>query len=108
MQEKENVTKEIKKDNKQDLQADNKFIIGMKILTLIMLAFASYYHTSLPREAARIGNAIGSAFGIYIVLMLLTYLPLLLIKNKDKRREVSAIIIFALSLIYAIYIGFLI
>ena len=102
------ITKGTKTGNKQDLQADNKFIIGMKILTLIMLAFAAYYHTSLPREAARIGNAIGSAFGIYIVLMLLTYLPLLLIKDKNKRREVSAIIIFALSLIYVIYIGFLI
>ena len=106
MQENENVTKETKADNNKNLQADNKFIIEMKILTLIMLSFSAYYHTSLPRLAARIGNAIGSALGIYIVLMLLTYLPLLLIKNKNKRREVSAILIFAISLIYSVYLLF--
>ena len=106
MQENENVTKETKADNNKNLQADNKFIIEMKILTLIMLSFSAYYHTSLPRLAARIGNAIGSALGIYSVLMLLTYLPLLLIKNKNKRREVSAILIFAISLIYSVYLLF--
>lgn len=106
MQENENVTKETKTDNKNELQADNKFIIEMKILTLIMLSFSAYYHYYLPREAARIGNAIGSALGIYIVLMLLTYFPLLLIKNKDKRREVSAILIFVLSLICSVYLLF--
>ena len=106
MQENENVTKETKTDNNKNLQADNKFIIGMKILTLIMLSFSAYSHTYLPRLAARIGNAIGSALGIYIILMLLTYLPLLLIKNKNKRREVSAILIFAISLIYSVYLLF--
>ena len=106
MQENENVTKETKTDNNKNLQADNKFIIEMKILTLIMLSFSAYYHTYLPRLAARIGNAIGLALGIYIILMLLTYLPLLLIKNKNKRREVSAILIFVISLIYSVYLLF--
>ena len=36
MQENENVTKETKTDNNKNLQADNKFIIEMKILTLIL------------------------------------------------------------------------
>ena len=45
-----------------------------------------------------------SAFGTYIVLMLLTSLPLMLVKNKDKRRKVSVILIFVLSLIYSTYL----
>ncbi len=88
--------------NSDNAKTNNKkYYILLKICTLIILAVSEFFNVKMPNQSAQIGYAIGSALGKYIIFMILTYLPLLLIKNKDLRQKVSAIVIFVISLIYA-------
>lgn len=77
-------------------------IILLKVASLFVLAVSVFLKVQMPNISARIGNAIGSAMGAYIVFMVLTYLPLLLIKNIELRQKISVILIFIISLIYAV------